>query len=31
MVLKNGPKHVGESFKCFNVNLVPFTVYIIGA
>jgi hypothetical protein len=31
MVLKNGPKHVGASFKCFNVNLVLFKVYIIGA
>jgi hypothetical protein len=30
MVLK-GPKHVGANFKCFDVNLVLFKVYIIGA
>jgi len=29
--LKNGPKHVRANFKCFNVNLVLFKVYIIGA
>jgi hypothetical protein len=28
--LKNGPKHVAANFKCFNVNLVLFKVYIIG-
>jgi len=27
--LKNGPKHVGANFKCFNVNLVLFKVYIV--
>jgi hypothetical protein len=28
-ILKNGPKHVGANFKCLNVSLVPFKVYVI--
>jgi hypothetical protein len=31
MVLNMGPKHVGASFKCFNVNVSAFKVYIMCA